>query len=144
MQCKVYRVISSQKMVLVTWMPEPPYRMARESKKPVAKRCVYIFLGPLCVFINDASFVIFCGLFYFVVLTITCPALVCLFHITSPIVSTLCTYAALTSFYQISWHLISWRSNWSQVADQVSEATLLLSPVMEAHSVMRCRGSHIV
>lgn len=35
MWCVVHSVIFSQKMVLVTWMPEPPYR--------ISGQCVYIF-----------------------------------------------------------------------------------------------------
>jgi hypothetical protein len=43
----VCSVIFPQKMVLVTWMPEPPYRMAGQSKKIAAERCVYIFGAPM-------------------------------------------------------------------------------------------------
>jgi hypothetical protein len=43
MECMVCSVIFSQKMVLVTGMPEPPYRMAGQSKKMAEERYVYIF-----------------------------------------------------------------------------------------------------
>jgi hypothetical protein len=39
-------VIFSLKMVLVTRMPEPPYRMAGRSKKMAAEQYVYIILPP--------------------------------------------------------------------------------------------------
>jgi hypothetical protein len=42
----VCSVILSQKMALVTLMPKPPYRMAGQSNKMAAERCVYIIFGP--------------------------------------------------------------------------------------------------
>jgi hypothetical protein len=49
-------VVFSQKIVLVTWMSKPPYRMTGQSKKMVGEwlsfgehKRVYIF-GPLCTF----------------------------------------------------------------------------------------------
>jgi hypothetical protein len=39
-QCSV---TFSQKMMLVTWMPESLYRVGGQSKKIVAERCEYIF-----------------------------------------------------------------------------------------------------
>jgi hypothetical protein len=45
----IYWRIFSQKRALVTLMPQPPYRMARHSKKMAAEKCIYIFWTPLYV-----------------------------------------------------------------------------------------------
>jgi hypothetical protein len=56
MQRTVRNVILSQKMVLVTLMPEPPYRMARQSNKMAAEQSVYIFWTALYVLLGNVMF----------------------------------------------------------------------------------------
>jgi hypothetical protein len=50
----VCSVIFSPKMMLVIWMPGPPYRMAVLSKKTAAERCVYIVFA-LHIFMDTST-----------------------------------------------------------------------------------------